>query len=101
MDDGKSAGAGQTGRRTKRTPEPKPKRQLRQDPVENMAREVNSILNKITPQTFDKLTHRLLLLPIENDAVLEKVNEHGTDQSILKVDLLLISSLVLYLKRRC
>lgn len=61
------------GRRQKRAPEPKPKRPPT-DPVEQLSRDVHSILNKITPQTFDKLTAQLQALRIEDNTSLEKVS---------------------------
>ena len=43
------------------------------DPMELLGVEVKSILNKITPQTFDKLSVQMLTLDVSNTAMLDKV----------------------------
>ena len=51
---------------------PMPKKQIT-DPVEIMTRDVQAILNKITPQTFQKLTMQLCEIPIDTNAMLDKL----------------------------
>eukprot|EP01036_Dinobryon_divergens_P022184 gene22184-30424_t len=43
------------------------------DPMELLSIEVKSILNKITPQTFEKLSVQMLTLDVSNTAMLDKV----------------------------
>lgn len=43
------------------------------DPMELLSVEVKSILNKITPQTFEKLSVHMLTLDVSNTAMLDKV----------------------------
>ena len=43
------------------------------DPIELLSIEVKSIINKITPQTFDKLSVQMLALDISNTAMLDTV----------------------------
>ncbi|KAJ1408120.1 armadillo-type protein, partial [Ochromonadaceae sp. CCMP2298] len=45
------------------------------DPLELLATETTAILNKITPQTFEKLSASMLTLKVENIAMLDKLIE--------------------------
>jgi hypothetical protein len=74
-----------TPKRARAAPlKPKP-RPSRQDALEILSRDVHAILNKITPQTFDKLSDKLLRLNIESDALLEKVLHHFTHVLIILI----------------
>eukprot|EP01038_Epipyxis_sp_PR26KG_P006076 gene6076-8367_t len=55
-------------------PGPMPKKAV-SDPLEKLSLEVIAILNKITPQTFEKLSVQLLNLDVTNTAMLDKVIE--------------------------
>lgn len=45
----------------------------RDDPLENLSQEMTEILNKITPQTFEKLSRQILELKLENTAMLDRL----------------------------
>jgi len=52
---------------------PMPPRKVISDPVEVLTTECISILNKITPQTYDKLSQNILELNITNTAMMDKL----------------------------
>ena len=52
---------------------PMPPRKVISDPVEMLTTECISILNKITPQTYDKLSQSILELNITNTAMMDKL----------------------------
>jgi hypothetical protein len=60
-----------SSRGSKRPVPPMP-RKIISDPLEQMSREVVAILNKITPQTFVKLTGKLREIQIQNSTMLSK-----------------------------
>jgi hypothetical protein len=61
-------------KKNKLIPAPPPKKK-EFDPLEALAHEVTTILNKIAPQTFDKLLTTLLELKLQNVAMLDKLVE--------------------------
>ena len=63
---------GQSSRGARRPAPPMPKKIIT-NPIEILSREALIILNKITPQTFIKLTGRLSEIPIHNSAMLEEL----------------------------
>ena len=72
---------GQQGRRG-RPPAPPMPRKVITDPMEAMSREVIAILNKITPQTFLKLTRKLADVEVSNSTMLEKLIQLVVDKAI-------------------
>lgn len=77
--DGNGGGAGWSKealprRAPKPAPGPMPKKQV-SDPLEKLSMDIIAILNKITPQTFDKLAQQILDTPLENTAMLDKLVE--------------------------
>lgn len=67
-------GGGRGGKRAPPTNVPMPKKQI-SDPMELLTTEVLAILNKITPQTLEKLSARILSIPLVNTAMLDKLIE--------------------------
>ena len=72
---------GQQGRRSRQPAPPMPRKVIT-DPMEAMSREVIAILNKITPQTFLKLTHKLADVEVSNSTMLEKLIQLVVDKAI-------------------
>ena len=69
------------------TPQPMPKSKLPltkkiSDPMELLSIEVKSILNKITPQTFEKLSLQMLSLDVRNTAMLDRVIDIIFDKAL-------------------
>lgn len=62
------------GRGKKLPPMSRPMKEIA-DPVEKLSNDVRAILNKITPQTFSKLTEQLCQIPIGTNAMLDKLIE--------------------------
>jgi len=60
---------------------PMPKKVIT-DPLEILSRDVQAILNKITPQTFDKLTAQLCEIPVDTNAMLDKLIELVFEKAI-------------------
>jgi hypothetical protein len=60
---------------------PMPKKVI-SDPLEQMSREAVAILNKITPQTFIKLTGKLSEIPIQNSSMLQKLVRLVFDKAV-------------------
>lgn len=52
------------------------------DPMELLSIEVKSILNKITPQTFEKLSLQMLSLDVRNTAMLDRVIDIIFDKAL-------------------
>ena len=67
-----SLAQGQNIRRQKTPSGPMPRKAIT-DPLEVMTRDVQAILNKITPQTFPKLTQQLCDMPLLNCTMLERL----------------------------
>jgi hypothetical protein len=63
---------GHQGRKPRQPVPPMPKKVIT-DPIEAMQREVYATLNKITPETFLKLTRRLAEIEMANSAMLDKL----------------------------
>eukprot|EP01039_Chlorochromonas_danica_P010250 gene10250-11345_t len=62
-----------TGRRGKNAPAgPMPKKVV-SDPLEKLTMDVTAILNKITPQTFEKLSQQILEIKLEDTSMLDRV----------------------------
>lgn len=62
-----------TGRRGKNAPAgPMPKKVV-SDPLEKLTMDVTAILNKITPQTFEKLSQQILDIKLEDTSMLDRV----------------------------
>jgi hypothetical protein len=59
-----------------------PQKKIITDPKEKFSREVNEILNKIAPQTFDKLTNILCEMQIEDSAMLDRMIELVFEKAI-------------------
>lgn len=59
-------------RGSKKVPPPPMPKKLISNPLELMTREVMALLNKITPQTFLKLTGKLSEIQIQNSSMMEK-----------------------------
>jgi len=79
---GRGEGGGGGGeRRSKQAPLIKPKKEIT-DPVEKIAQEVRAILNKITPQTFEKLTGKLCELNIGTEMELDKLIQLVFDKAV-------------------
>lgn len=64
---------GNQGGRKPRQPAPPMPRKVITDPLEAMQREVYATLNKITPETFLKLTHRLAQIEMANSLMLDRL----------------------------
>jgi hypothetical protein len=63
-------------------PVPPMPRKVISDPLEQMSREVVAILNKITPQTFIKLTGKLGEIHIQNSEMLQKLVRLVFDKAV-------------------
>jgi len=71
-------------RKGKQVPLPPPKKVIT-DPMELLQTEVIGILNKITPQTFDKLSLKLKCLNLMNTAMLDKLIELIFEKAVQEV----------------
>lgn len=69
------------GQRRARVPQPRPQKVIT-DPTLQLTTEVMQILNKITPQSFEKLTTKLCEIPVPTNALLDKLIELVYEKAI-------------------
>jgi hypothetical protein len=69
-------------RQSKGPPPPRPKKVIT-DPIEKLCFDVLSILNKITPQTLEKLTAKMCEIPVGSSAELDKMIELVFEKAVL------------------
>ena len=74
------------GKRTHETAGPMPKK-IVSDPAELLSRNVQDILNKITPQTFSKLTGKLCDIPIDTNELLDLMIQKVFEKAISVISL--------------
>jgi hypothetical protein len=75
-------GGGGGGGRKNRAPVPAMVKKVITDPLEAMSREVTDILNKITPQTFEKLTASLSDIQVHDSQMLETLVRLVFDKAV-------------------
>lgn len=61
-----------------------PPKKIITDPTELMSNELMGILNKITPQTFDKLSLKVKALKVENTDMLSKIIEYIFEKAVVE-----------------
>ncbi|RYY72824.1 hypothetical protein EON63_20375, partial [archaeon] len=66
-------GGGRGGRGGPREPPREPPKKIIVDVLEKLSFDVTGLLNKITPQTFDKLAQQLMDLPLKNTNELDRL----------------------------